>query len=611
MMRSGILLLLLGSAGIVNADFVVTCDVGCDPVPSTDRSVNRLIVRNDAESIVLRWETGLTPDPKRPYLLLAGNPVEQDNLRRLGELKFSPDAGSHVATHAFPRAQIGHDTYIVALIRQGGNSSEIADWRVFHVRQASEPMVEPLSVRIRQGYYVDAEAEYMQVTSGRGELPVSTGGVGKVWWPIPTSYARQDIDIDGADTGVPGISILISPTWEGKEANWQEKLGDNLKEISGRFTQFDDFVIKETPPRELDMGGNVGEVIIRHFYSVITLHTNATQSNFSAKELGKGGTRTYFSHETSANLKQPFDPRLWASYSKREYSKDPVLMELIANTVEDRGTIPGLANVQTDDGDGGSVVYRVSFQARIQPFVERDTAFRAGFVHVDVIAARKGIGSVDAQDPQAPTGFCKYVPCLPGDSRINLNDAPDGYWVAPPAASIATGEGALQLLSGPTLIAARTDDESADPVDLPSKARFAVVAGMRSGALIRTKKEFLTGRYAQEIIPVNSYAQFVIRYTVAMVPEEIPLVGEEQEFPNPDSLVETETVVPKEEKGFFAELMDSLKLLGLPWLIIIGIVALAIFMPGFWVLINAIFKLITAIIRALTRLLNRRNSGSQ
>lgn len=596
-------LLLLGYLGAADASFTVSCDDGCSTAPAIDRTANLLVIRDDAASITLKWQTGLTPNPERPFLLIAGNPIESDTLVNLGILDFAQEDGQWTATRAFPVSEIGHDTFIAALLRQGREPSEIADWTAFRVKRESEIAAEHAGPQMISGHSIDAELEFLQVTSGRGELPVSVGGNDKIWWRVPQQYSRQDIDIDGPATGVPGIGVLISPVWEAEDANWIDRLEDNLRSLSGRFLEFDSFKIQQSPPSSVNLGGQIGEVRIAHFYSVITLHTNATHRNFTADELGVSGNDTHFSHETSANFKQDGDPRLWASYSRREYSADPKMLALIRNGVEANGSVPGLALVQQDDGDGGLPTYRVAFKARVQPWGgDANTRFKAGFVHVDVVAARHGIGSIDAQDPQAPTGFCKIVPCFGGSSKINLNNAPGDYGVAPAVASVATGEGALQLFSGETLRAEREGAANDSTVDLPATARFALTTTMRSGALVRRKKKFFGGYKPLEIIPVNSYAQFVIKYTVAMVPEEIIVVGDEQIVPDPERLVETEAATPKDDKTWWEQLQENLMSLALPWLILIGVVALAIFVPGFVVFVNAVFKLLAAIVNAIARL---------
>jgi hypothetical protein len=133
---------------------------------------------------------------------------------------------------------------------------------------------------------------------------------------------------------------------------------------------------------------------------------------------------------------------------------------------------------------------------------------------------------------------------------------------------------------------------------------------LRSGALILTKKD-LFRRYATEIIPINSYAHFVIKYTVAMVPDEIIIVGDEQITPDPERLVETEAAMPKEEKAWFAELLGSLSMLGIPWLIVIGAIVLAMFVHGFPVFINAVLKMLTAIMRAITRFFDKGRAATR
>ena len=78
-------LLFIGFFGSANASFTVSCDDGCSGAPASDRTANLLIVNDDADSITLKWQTGLTPDPDRPFLMVAGNPMTSDTLVNLVE----------------------------------------------------------------------------------------------------------------------------------------------------------------------------------------------------------------------------------------------------------------------------------------------------------------------------------------------------------------------------------------------------------------------------------------------------------------------------------------------------------------------------------------------
>ena len=96
---------------------------------------------------------------------------------------------------------------------------------------------------------------------------------------------------------------------------------------------------------------------IEYYYAAVTLHTNAGFRRYENKEmlvglgLGEGGR---FSHETSANLASPDDPRLWSGYSVRELSEDPRLLGLLADQVGDGKPVPGLpTGLGRTDGDGG------------------------------------------------------------------------------------------------------------------------------------------------------------------------------------------------------------------------------------------------------------------
>lgn len=585
--------------GRAAADFAVECTDGCTAVPPTERTPNLLLVADEQPDIELTWTSTTAPAEGESFRLRAGNPVVKDNLGDLGALNLTASDGRWSASRRFRLADLGHGTFIAATLSKRGSKESIADWHVFRLLRHSELDQQEAGAQITGGLSIDLTREFLQVSTGHGELPSHTGGDERIWWPIPASYSGVDVDLDGENTGVPGITITPSAPWESRGNDWRRDAIDHLPDVVGHFVDFDEPWFNESPDREINVGGDVGTVLIKHYYSAVTLFTNATATVLSAQDLGQRGNKRYFAHETTANFRQLADPRLWSSYSRREYSADTLLLGLIGESIDSRGLVPGLGDVQQDDGDGGSAIYRVGFRARVAPWAVPDThtAFRAGFVHVDVVAVRTGVGDVKTSGNAQARGLCKltdWVDCEQ-KSKVDLSKPPRGYEVAAPMAITGTQSGTLSMLQGVPLRAQR-EDLIPEGIDFPTTTRFALAAQLRAGALVRKKGLF--NRSIEDVVPINSYAQYVLKYTVAMIPQTVVVASDEAVLPDASEFDTSTIVVPK--KNWWEHLKG---LLGWPGLIIVGaivLVVLAFFLPGAARLVNAIFRMFAALVDRIT-----------
>lgn len=596
-------LLFCGSA---LADFVANCTAGCIARPAAERSPNLLLLNDEPTSIELTW-TATTPlAADTTYHLRAGNPAAQDNLVDLGVLTFAQSNDAITASRRFSSDDLGHGTFIAVLLEKRGSKTTIADWRAFRIVRLSELEAQMAGPAVGGALSIDLVPTRLQVSSGHGELPLNTGGNERVWWSVPQSQADADLDIDGESTGVPGVKITHSAPWESRGDDWRQSIRDNLPGVKDHFIdfeepEFNELKFNESKSREAELQ-NRGTVLIKHYYSAITLFTNASSTILTARDLGLSGSKRYFAHETTANFKQKAHPKLWSSYSRHQYSADAEMLELIMGAVESRGFVPGLGHVQQDDGDGGSAIYKVGFKARAAPWSVPDDprTFLPGFIHLDVVAVRTGFGGIETQADADAGGLCKLIGCGSG-TKLDLSSPPRGYEVAAPMVVTGTQSGTLLMMQGTQLIAQR-EDLPPNPIELPAVVEFAVAAHLRAGALVRKKGFFNTA--IEDVVPINSYVQFVVKYTVGMTPQTEMVVSDEAILPKAAEFDTTTLVVPK--KSLWEKFRDLLGWPGIIILAVVGLLVLAFFLPGAARLVNAVLKMFAALIERITGAIGRK-----
>lgn len=600
----GFLAVLLGLGAPAFAAIDVSCTDCVDR--GDDRTVNLLVLGTGAERVTLEWSADVEPAGEDVTVrLYAGNPAFTDVIPDLGPVTFLSAEGRWQYSRGFDINDIGRGTFLTVLVRESRNRREILDWRAHRVTNAEE-LARQRDIRTSGGNWsVDITPALLQVSSGHGELPRSTGGDERVWWSLwATEGNVSDADLDGEDTGVAGIGVQVSTPWHARE-NWRDSITGKLTGVEGHTTKFGELRWVELPDREISIGDDRQLVDIRHYYTIVTLHTNAGVRAMSAQDIGRSGRKRYFSHETSANLKPPQDPRFWSSYSRRDHSADSALLDLLGRQVAS-GSVPGLADVQTVDGDGGSTIYRVGLVASARPWqVAIDDApdsFVVGFVGVDVVAARAGLGSVRIGEGGDNALICTILRCDSDDKNLDLNDPPRGYGVAQPVASLDTISGKLPMSQAIPAMAQRDvprlgEAELVALPNLPSQTRFAVGANLRAGALIR--KGGLFGGRIDNVVPIDAYAQFVIKMTLAMVPDADIVENEEMVAPAPEELDIVTKVPPK--RGLFDWLGDVFAFSTFAkFLIGAGVVlALLFFVPGLRRLLSAVLDLFASVVTRL------------
>lgn len=599
----GVLPALTMALSVGAQDLSVSCTEGCAD-PGTNRSLN-LLMRKDASSpLTIAWTTNSDPAVGgREVLLYAGNPATQDNIPARGALEFRQEAGAWRATRQFPPAELGRGTFLAVVTTREkgsgedpwGKSEHILDWRAFRLLTVAEAEVRLQGPPPGSGWSITVAPALLSAKSGHGVLPRSQGGDQAVWWSFLGSEGNTaDLDLDGEDSGIPGLGVQVSAPWHTSAGeDWKKSVLDHLTGVEGHTIRFDGIEWKEIPDRSVPFV-DVGPVYLRHYYTAITLHTMASVKSFAKKEF-RGGTPplvkpTYFSHETSARLKHPPDPRLWASYSLREYGADRRLLAMLQDQVDREGTVPGLAGVQRDDGDGGNPSYTVGFYTEVRPWEDPQAPparRRAGIVAVDVVAARAGVGglSIRSSKGSGKLGelWCRLVRCNEAVQPLALQEPLDGYRVTSAVAGLGTMSGNLPLTTGEPEIA-----ERGPTINMPTRARFGVTAGLRAGALMR---EGSFG-HMKDMVPIDSYAQFIVKITVAMFPETVIVANNDVTIPTQVELSK-ELIVPPPPPSFWKRYRLLLSLAGVAGVLILVI----LFVPGGLGLIRSAFGVVVKALR--------------
>ena len=617
--RLGVLLLLVLWLSIVHAEIRVDCVQGCE-APGANQSVNLLLRKTESVPVVIRWATNENPQAEGSILTLyAGNPTMQAAIPDRGAVTFSATTqGEWEATRQFPGTELGRGTFLAVVTQRpkgseqdgSGKDESIVDWRAFRLLTTAEQRRKEQGPPPGGAGSVIVTPALLRVSSGHGELPPARGGDKQAWWSLADMEGdTSDLDPDGREVGVPGLTIQVSTPWHSSATeNWKDTVQQKLTGVNGHQVHFGDIEWYEQPDRTITLGAGQQTLEVRHYYTVVTLFTNATVKSFDDKEVGANHwflSPTYFSHETSARLKHPDDPRFWASYSLREYSADQRLLGILQRHVARVGTVPGLGIVQRSNGDGGVSLYTAGFYATVHPWESAaesgPKSARAGFVGLDVRAARAGIGRLVTEGSAGTSTlervWCQVIRCGESGHGLDMDAPPSGYQVTQPVASLATFSGELPMIQERPEIAERgllpegtdtaTDGQKAPDVlaALPTRVRFGISANFRSGALLQEA----SWGYIANIVPINTYAQFVVKMTVAMVPNTNMVTNDEQIMPLPVELA-TRIAVPK-PTGLWAWLTEH----PLVWIAALagGIGLVLVFVPGGLPLLRSIMGVIT------------------
>ncbi len=587
--------------------------------PAGDRSANLVVRREVSTPVTFAWDAPSDPSAGgRIVRLYAGNPTKSDALKDYGALAFAPSGTGFRAKLQVPGAELGRGTFVLVALAQGKDYEEILDWRTLRLLTSEELEAQKTCAR-RTGsaWGVTVDPTLLSVQTAHGALPRSDGDKDRVWWCFADREDTSDLDLDGAYNGAPGIGVHVSSVWETRKEDLGDKIANAFGDAQGHRVHFGELEWIERPDTEVALKDR-RPVMLRHFYTVVTLHTSASVRAFGPEQVGsevpwyaapfKSKPR-YFAHETSARIRHPNDPRFWASYDEREMGADPGRLKLLARRVAQGKGIPGMPGIQTEDGDGGDTTYTVGFHVLVRPWDEQGEdvpkeRYRGGIVAVDIVAARAGIGGVrtvgSGADSALERAWCQVTRCSDPGKTLDLDRPPSGYKTTQPLAALGSMSGNLPLLLTEPKLAQRAvgaDGKAppvrltVDPADLPQSARIAITARLRAGALIQ---EEALG-YAANVVPIDSYAQYVLKLTAVQFPDDrIGAVGND---PNVPKLHELQVITTTPEPtGFLAWLKKHAFALGLVGFLALGVGVLAI-VPGGLGVLRAAAGIVTKTLR--------------
>jgi hypothetical protein len=616
-----LVLILLIVPCIAWADIMAECTRGCED-RDANRSVNLILRRAGDAPVTITWRSPKDPaEGDRIILFYAGNPSMQDAIPRRTPLVFRKEGNEWRASAEFSGAELGRGTFLTVVTsrpRNGsespdGENEEVLDWRAFRLLTIDEKTKKEQGPKPGSAWSVTITPALLQAQSGHGLLPPFEGGDQRPWWSFVELEGNvTDLDLDGDFAGIPGIGIQVSTPWHTRDGeDWKQKIREKLTGVEGHKVRFGDLEWFERPDREADLGSKVTTIFLRHYYTVITMYTNASVKSFNKQEVGASHwflNPTYFSHETSARLKHTDEPRFWASYSRREYSADKRLLAILQRQVKEQGRVPGLLGVQVDTGDGGEPTYTVGFYAQVRPWEipgqeSKTKKFRAGLVGVDVVAARGGIGGLVTQGSAGESSleqvWCKVIRCNDQGHRLDLDKPPDGYQVTQALAFLGTHSGNLPIFQeAPTLAEKGVPELIPDAVNLPSKARFGINAKLRAGALLQEA----SWGHMKNVVPINTYAQFIVKLTVAMFPDTHLITNDDAILPNPAEF-EAKIMVPP-LTGILAWIKKHMVLAVLGAVAAIALPIL-IFVPGGLAILKSALDIFTKIVSVILQLVEK------
>jgi hypothetical protein len=601
-------LLLLVSTD-VSADVSVSARcVDCLP-RGNNRTVDLLFRQDENTSVDIEWAlSGDLEGPADAVQLYAGNPVLETKFAQRTPFELAPVDGGYRGKFTFPAHDLGEGTFVTILVSESGERRRILDWRAWRTLTEEDQRREVSGPRRASGWELDLRPTALSLTSGRGPLPYTQGGDQAAWWSLADRQnALSDLDLDGEHTGTPGLGVVWSPVWHARQQTFLERIEQIASDVRGHRVEFEDLRWVEEPDRNLSVEGyDEATDTLRHYYTVVTLFTNASIRTFDKDEIGgrRPGNVTYFSHETSARLSTPDDARFWSSYNVREHGSDPAFLELLKDAVGRYGTISGLRQISTDDGDGGPVQYRLGFTADVRPWRESAGDLQAGFVALDVVGTRRGIGRPVTQgytgQSDLDRAWCVVTGCADDVRAMDLNLPPRGYVVESPNVKIESDSGQIPLLDNFQYASRGPDDP---PQKFPREIQFALAVSMQAGALMKMKG--WRSQIVDDIVPINVYAQYVLRMTVALTSDRGLIVAAGPNLPQDPATLAASQIVTERPKptamdkvrGFFRGLSA--------FAIVAGIGIIAIFVPGFLSLLNATLSLLASAVRALDAILKR------
>lgn len=673
------------------ASLQVSCLRGCQTVDG-DQTDGLIYRDTEADNVTLRWLSPENPTSEKGWLrLYAGNPATEAGIQIVAE-KFMMEKGArqYVGLQEFEAAALGRGTFVTVITRVEprlfGEDETLVDWRVWRLLTREERAREAQGPQPGSSYELDVLPVALRARTGFGDLPSGKGGDAAVWFSLVDHQDRlSDVDLDGENNGAPGLGIHYSKPWAaGAGSTPMDALKAKLQGIDGHQMRMEDLKWTEEAAREVPVGTSGSTILLRHYYTVVTVNTSASFVAFKGRDLELKGLeglldkeRVFLAHETSDSQrysrllgqKVPH-PYLWASYARRRLGTHEKLLQLLHDRVADGSEVPGLGAQRTQDGDGGPATWNVGFTARVQPWMTGDAAqqyTRAGFVGLDVVAARVGYGHLKT-DAGVDQGLLGTVlekingPQAGKDRVIPLDALPEDYYAADPSASLGTKSGALPILQSSLEYAQRGEggevfpapapaaaplpvapeatpapspkdatlsrltalvdsgalaqpgaDESKllEQLGFPSEARFALSATLRAGAVVKGKQD----GEIHSMVPIDAYAQWVVKMTVAMLPKTQLVTSNEVILPKTEEQNTAATLSPR-QPGLMDKLLAALPGPGMMGVIVLGGVLIlagvgVAYVSGPTAAIKMVISVVTFPVKLIQKVLQKLSGSSK
>lgn len=592
----------------------VSCEKGCAPVTECKGNDTPYLFCLNEDEVDRKLVLTLTVDPApaegETLHVYAGNPARGAAIQE-NPVTFAAAGSGRAATLTFDFADVEKSPLLIVTTTRKGSSEKLLSWLPYRTSSRSETQELLAGADASGNWSVDIAPSYVQVSAGWRELPRTRDSRVRTWFSLAADPTlKDDADLDGAVSGVPGLVIAEAATWPAEQGVSKSEAEKFLDSLLGKVhaQEFEGMHWEQKPDRTLDNIPGAEGAVLRNFYTAITMRTNASVATYTAEDMGQSGSSRYFAHETSLNLKQVDSPMLWASYSQNDYGTDRHLLDLLREHVDANRPSLELGPVLRVNGDGGAPTYRAAFTLRVRPWADDKTRAMphpsAGIVGIDVLAVRWGYGGI--QVPQSGTGgltrkaLCEVLNCSDdGFATADFSKLPKGWEVSPYQASTLTSSGQVPLMPGVKSIAHRGPDEPAANAlpKFPAESDFALSASLRAGALVKRGGFF--GNRVDGVVPINTYAQYIVRVTVATFPGQ-ELVSTDGAVIASSAEAGLATVLPPRKTlgdRIKAWIRDNLAISG--FLVLAVVAVLAFLVPGFRQALSAFFGLIAALLKRL------------
>jgi hypothetical protein len=195
------------AAPSANASVSVSVEERCGArqLAANDFTANAIVTTEAPDGCTVRWTSPTNPVSGRATVALHyGQPGQVVQLTS-EPIQFVPDAqAGFVATRHFPKDVLGSKSFVTVLVT---SSEEILQWTAWTVRATPLPPEPPPAANQSLDIIVGA----VHVDTSRGPFPPSRQAEGAVWAPVRPEIASYELD--GDDTGSPGIHVSIANAW--------------------------------------------------------------------------------------------------------------------------------------------------------------------------------------------------------------------------------------------------------------------------------------------------------------------------------------------------------------------------------------------------------------